>query len=282
MRECGTAGLIIRRNDRNATHELIRVEDIIERFTSNLDPRWTYSASFYLESVRLSVYLPSFEKATFPETFPEDSTAEKMEKLMQVEQRYQKTGLQFLRSGYGFTGQMELATVILQNRGRETQIPVIVPYLTVNQLKILGREDRLYVRCVDFGSGKLGEGIYEGLRLNDRLQIEAEWRLDLDIEYTANRPTVTSQETVRITPESTRLLRVNSNRAYFEFQNQSEGNVLLYSLAGHSRLNDAPFKLSPKQMYHPFNTQGFVPRDDIYAKAESGYCDVTVMEVSYV
>jgi hypothetical protein len=61
----------------------------------------------------------------------------------------------------------------LQNKGRETQYPIVIPYLTVNQLKILSPDDCLGVSIVNYGSGVLGTGDY--------INFEGDFRYSLDL-----------------------------------------------------------------------------------------------------
>jgi hypothetical protein len=115
--------------------------------------------SFYLEAILASVHLPSFEQAPFAKIFPEMSGDEKIAALLEIEEEYPFLGLRFhARKGTGPWS--TISTMRLQNKGRETQYPIVIPYLTVNQLKVLSPDDRLGISIVNYGSGVLGIGDY--------------------------------------------------------------------------------------------------------------------------
>ena len=270
IRECGTFG---RKFDRTSSGVIpvLNVSSIVAEVLTTLDPRWTAGVSFFLESLRLSVYLPSFERAGFPATRTSDNTATKAIKLMEVEANYPKTGFRILRKKDSETSWMSLATVTLQNRGRETQIPLIIPYLTVNQIKILSRNDNLAVELVDFGRGSVTAN-----QPFDFLQIEGEWRADVDIAYRGKRPNEKVQTLEAVSIASRQFFLANSSRAYFEFQNV--GDETLYYGYSPDFLN---FKLEPGQLYHPGNPEGYVPADGVWGVTQSGTTEVSIVEWVY-
>lgn len=128
--------------------------------------------SFYLEALSGAIYLPSYQQAPYPEIFPEMSAAEKIAAMLQIEEDYPFIGLRFhARKGAGAWS--TLATARLQNKGRETTIPFTIPYLTINQLKLLSPDDSLGISIINYGHGVLGTGDY--------INFEGDYRFNLDL-----------------------------------------------------------------------------------------------------
>jgi len=128
--------------------------------------------SFYLEAILASVHLPSLQQAPFAKIFPEMSGDERIAALLEIEEEYPYLGLRFhARKGAGPWS--TISTMRLQNKGRETQYPIVIPYLTVNQLKVLSPDDRLGISIVNYGSGVLG--------LGDYINFEGDFRFSLDL-----------------------------------------------------------------------------------------------------
>jgi len=115
--------------------------------------------SFYLEALSGAIYLPSMQQAPYPEIFPEMNSAEKIAAMLAIEEDYPFLGLRF-HAKKGTGAWATLATARLQNKGRETTIPFTIPYLTINQLKLLSPDDRLGISIINYGSGVLGLGDY--------------------------------------------------------------------------------------------------------------------------
>jgi hypothetical protein len=129
--------------------------------------------SFYLEAILASIDLPSFQQAPFAKIFPEMSADEKIAALMEIEEEYPFLGLRF-HAKKGIGGEWSpISTMRLQNKGRETQYPIVIPYLTVNQLKILSPDDRLGISIINYGHGVLGAGDY--------INFEGDFRFSLDL-----------------------------------------------------------------------------------------------------
>ncbi|EGK89282.1 hypothetical protein D0A34_23625 [Microcoleus vaginatus PCC 9802] len=128
--------------------------------------------SFYLEALSGAIYLPSYQEAPYPDIYPEMSAAEKIAAMLAIEKGYPFVGLSFhARKGTGAWS--TLATARLQNKGRETTIPFTIPYLTINQLKLLSPDDRLGISIINYGHGVLGNGDY--------INLEGDFRFNLDL-----------------------------------------------------------------------------------------------------
>lgn len=229
LREVGTFSTVLDTNSSTNIIQYLDVASAIASVVENLDPRWLFRASFYLESLRLSVSLPSFRAAPYPETYAGDTVADKMVKLLEIEQGYPKVGLKLLRKHSTETDWHDLATVVLQNRGRQSQLPIIVPYLTINQIKLLAKDDLMACQIVNFGNGILGTG--------DRLQLEGEWRCDVDVAFMANRPTAINYYSQTVGQTVIQLAPANPNRARLTLQNQSEGSLYFQFGSNSSAIN---------------------------------------------
>lgn len=139
---------------------------------AELSARYILGKSFYLEALTGAINLPSLQQAPFPELFPEMNSAEKIAALLEIEESYPFVGLRFhARKGTGVWS--ILATARLQNRGRETSYPFVIPYLTINQLKLLSPDDSLGISIINYGHGVLGSGDY--------INIEGDFRFALDL-----------------------------------------------------------------------------------------------------
>ncbi|WP_293343171.1 hypothetical protein [Microcoleus sp. CAWBG58] len=126
--------------------------------------------SFYLEAFSGAIHLPSYKKAPYPDIYPEMTAAEKIAAMLAIEEDYPFVGLRFhARKGTGTWS--DLATARLQNKGRETTIPFTIPYLTINQLKLLSPDDRLGVSIINYGHGVLGAGDYINLEGDFRFNV---------------------------------------------------------------------------------------------------------------
>jgi len=153
---------------------IIELVNCSESFSEYADLASSYylGKSFYLEAIMAAVHLPSLQQAPFAKIFPEMSGDEKIAALLEIEEEYPYIGLRFhARKGTGAWS--TISTMRLQNKGRETQYPVVIPYLTVNQLKVLSPDDRLGISIVNYGSGVLGSGDY--------VNFEGDFRFSLDM-----------------------------------------------------------------------------------------------------
>ena len=151
--------------------EILNCGDCFAEY-ADLASSYHLGKSFYLEALSGAIYLPSYQQAPFAEIFPEMNAAEKIAALLEIEENYPFVGLRFhARKGTGAWS--TLATARLQNKGRETSIPFVIPYLTINQLKLLSPDDRLGISIINYGHGVLGSGDY--------INLEGDFRFTLDL-----------------------------------------------------------------------------------------------------
>ena len=150
--------------------EILNCSEVFSAYSA-LESTYFIEKSFYLETLSGAIYLPSLAQAPFPELYPEMNSAEKIAEMLKVEEKYPFLGLRFhARKGTGAWA--TLATARLQNKGRETTIPFTIPYLTINQLKLLSPDDRLGISIINYGSGVLGIGDYINLEGDFRFEIQ--------------------------------------------------------------------------------------------------------------
>jgi hypothetical protein len=100
------------------------------------------------------------------------NAAERIAALLKIEEDYPFVGLRF-HAKKGTGAWATLATARLKNTGRETTIPFTIPYLTINQIKLLSPDDPLRVSIINYGDGVLGAGDY--------LNLEGDFRFSLDL-----------------------------------------------------------------------------------------------------
>ena len=152
---------------------IIEILNCSEAFAaySALESSYYIEKSFYLEALSGAIHLPSLAKAPFPELYPEMNSAEKISAMLKVEEDYPFIGLRFhARKSTGAWS--TLANTRLQNKGRETTIPFVIPYLTINQIKLLSPDDRLGISIINYGSGVLGAGDYINLEGDFRFEVQ--------------------------------------------------------------------------------------------------------------
>ena len=200
---------------------IIEILNCAEFFAEYADLSNAYylGKSFYLEAFSGAIYLPSLQRAPFPETFPEMNSAEKIAAMLAVEEDYPFLGLRFhARKGTGVWS--TLATARLQNKGRETTIPFTIPYLTINQLKLLSPDDRLGISIINYGHGVLG--------LGDYINLEGDFRYNLDLIAKPSIRTIGSGLPYGIdipTGTPTRFRTANTNRAILYATNTGNADI---------------------------------------------------------
>ena len=139
---------------------------------AELSSRYVLGRSFYLEAITASVDLPSYQRAPYAELFPEMNSAERLAALFEIEEKYPFIGFRFhARKGSGAWN--TIATARFNNKGRETQYPLVVPYLAMNNLKLLSPDDNLGISIINYGHGVLGAGDY--------INLEGDFRFTLDL-----------------------------------------------------------------------------------------------------
>lgn len=140
---------------------------------SDLTARYVLGRSFFLEALTAAIHLPSMEEAPYAALYPEMDAAERIAVLQEIEENYPFVGLRF-HARKGNTGSWNtIATARFNNKGRETSYPLVIPYLTVNNLKLLSPDDNLGISIFNYGHGVLGSGDY--------INLEGDFRFTLDL-----------------------------------------------------------------------------------------------------
>lgn len=248
--------------------EVLRVADVYAEYAS-LSSTYHVGKNFYLEAFSGAVYLPSFEKAPFPEIFVEMNAAEKIAAMLKIEEEFPFIGLKFYckKGASGIWG--ELTTARLQNKGRELTIPFSTPYLSINEIKILGPTDHIGVQIINYGSGVLGPGDY--------ININGDFRFHLDLvakPAQAIGPAIPYGTSIGSSP--IRFRTANSNRAILYAVNT--GNVPVWVAGNNSVAIGSGIFLAP-------NGNGSLTEHtltgEFWAIAEGGNSLITGIEASY-
>lgn len=238
---------------------------------SDLSASYHLGKSFYLEALSAAIYLPSYQAAPYPDLYPEMSSAEKIAAMMKIEEDYPFVGLRFhARKSAGAWS--PLATARLQNKGRETTIPFTIPYLTINQLKLLSASDRLGVSIINYGHGVLGSGDY--------INFEGDYRYNLDLIAKPVVRTLGAGLPYGLdipTGSPLRFRTANANRAILYATNT--GNTPIW-IAGNSSVTVGT------GIYLAANGGGNLTEQtltgELWAIAESGPSRISGLEASYV
>jgi hypothetical protein len=226
---------------------------------------------FYLEAILAAVDLPSLQQAPFAKIFPEMSGDEKIAALLEIEEEYPFLGLRF-HAKKGSAAWSTISTMRLQNKGRETTYPVVIPYLTVNQLKVLSPDDRLGVSIMNYGHGVLGAGDY--------INLEGDFRFTVDLIAKPQIKTIGAGLPYGVDIGSvapTKFRTANPNRAILYATNTGKVPV---SIAGNSSVAvGSGIYLAPNG---GGNLTEEILTSDFWAIAEGGSSRLCGVEASYV
>lgn len=250
--------------------EILNCADSFSEYNA-LSTSYYLGKSFYLEALSGAIYLPSYQQAPFPEIFPEMNAAEKIAAMLAIEEEYPFVGLRFhARKGTGAWS--VLATARLQNKGRETTIPFTIPYLTINQLKLLSPDDRLGISIINYGHGVLGAGDY--------INLEGDFRYSLDLIAKPQIKAIGAGLPYGIdipTGAPTRFRTANANRAILYATNT--GNVPIWIAGNSSVAIGTGIYLAPNG---GGNLTEQTLTGELWAIAEGGTSRIAGVEASYV
>jgi len=155
---------------------IIQILSVADSFAeySELSAGYILGKSFYLEAITGAIHLPSYQQAPYAKLFPEMDAAERMAVLFKIEEDYPFVGVRF-HARKGNSGPWNtISTARFNNKGgRETSYPLVIPYLTVNQLKLLSPDDNLGISIFNYGHGVLGAGDY--------INLEGDFNFTLDL-----------------------------------------------------------------------------------------------------
>ncbi|MEG4275161.1 MULTISPECIES: hypothetical protein [unclassified Microcoleus] len=253
--------------------EIIEILNCADSFAEYdvLSNSYYLGKSFYLEAFSGAIYLPSYQQAPFPEIFPEMNAAEKIAAMLVVEEDYPFVGLRFhARKGTGAWS--TLATARLQNKGRETTIPFVIPYLTINQLKLLSPDDSLGISIINYGHGVLGSGDY--------INLEGDFRYSLDLIAKPQIRTIGAALPYGVdvpTGSPMRFRTANANRAILYATNT--GNMPIWIAGNSSVAVGTGIYLAPNG---GGNLTEQTLTGELWAIADGGIGRIAGVEASYV
>jgi hypothetical protein len=252
---------------------IIEILNCAEHFAEydSLSTSYFLGKGFYLEALSGAVYLPFYQEAPFPDIYPEMSAAEKIAAMLVIEKDYPFVGLR-LHARKGSSGAWStLSNVRLQNKGRETTIPLVIPYLTVNNLKLLSPDDRLGISIFNYGHGVLG--------LGDYINLEGDFRLNIDLIAKPIRAIGQAMPYgIEIpTGSPTRFRTANTNRAILYATNTGSADIWI---AGNSSVAVG------SGIYLAANGGGNLTEQtitgELWAIAQGGNSRISGIEASYV
>jgi hypothetical protein len=227
--------------------------------------------SFYLETLSGTIYLPSYQQAPFAALYPEMNAAERIAAALEIEENYPFVGLRF-HAKKGSGAWSPLATARLQNKGRETTIPFVIPYLTINNLKLLSPDDRLGISIINYGHGVLGAGDY--------INFEGDFRFTFDLIEKPQIRTIGAGLPYGVdigTAAPTRFRFANPNRAILYATNT--GNVPIWIAGNTSVAIGSGIYLAPNG---GGNLTEQTLTGELWAIAEGSTSRICGVEASYV
>jgi len=250
---------------------LLNVADCFAEY-SDLSARYICGYSFFLETITAAVHLPSYQAAPYAKLLPEMDTAERIAELMEIENNYPFVGVRLhARKGTGAWG--NLGTARFQNKNdRESIYPLVIPYLTLNNVKLFSPDDTLGISIVNYTHGVLGVGDY--------INLEGDFRFTIDL---IEKPQIRALGAglpygVDISSEApTKFRTANQNRAILYATNI--GNVALW-IAGD------PSVAVGRGIYLAPGGNGSLAEEvltgELWAIAEGGFSRISGIEASYV
>ena len=251
--------------------EILNCADAFGEYAS-LASSYHLGKSFYLEALSGAIYLPSYQEAPYAKLYPEMDAAEKIAALLEIENNYPFLGLRF--HAKKATGNWSaIATLRMQNKGgREFVLPFVIPYLTINQLKLLSPDDRLGVSIINYGHGVLGAGDY--------INFEGDFRFTLDLIEKPQIRAIGAGIPYGVdigTAAPTRFRVANSSRAILYATNT--GNVPIWIAGTDSVVVGSGLYLGPNG---GGNLTEEILTGELWAIAEGGTSRVSGIEASYV
>lgn len=238
---------------------------------SDLSARYILGKSFFLEAITAAVHLPSMQQAPYAALLPEMNAAERIAALLEIEEDYPFVGLRFhARKGTGAWN--TIATARFHNKGRETSYPLVIPYLTVNNVKVLSPDDSLGISIINYGFGVLGAGDY--------LNLEGDFRFTLDLIEKPQIRAIGAGLPYGVdigTGSPTRFRLANANRAILYATNT--GNTPIWVAGNNSVAIGSGIFLAP-------NGGGNLTEEtltgELWAIAEGASSRICGLEASYV
>ena len=239
---------------------------------AELSSQYILGRSFYLEAITAAIHLPSYQQAPYAELLPEMNAAQRMAVLNEIEENYPYVGFR-IHARKGDSGPWNtISTARFNNKGRETAYPLVIPYLTINSLKLLSPNDNLGVSIINYGHGVLGSGDY--------INLEGDFRFTLDLIEKPQIKAIGAGLPYGIdingaTP--TKFRTANANRAILYATNT--GNVPVWIAGNSSVAIGSGIYLAPNG---GGNLTEQTLTGELWAIAEDGNSRICGVEASYV
>ena len=211
--------------------------------------------NFQIESLVVIHDLPSLNKISPPEIFPEDSDALKLRKRLGVEDNAQKIGLLFSISDTVGGVWRDLYLLKLVNFGTAIAQEVL-PSIGAYDTKRLSPGASFGIQLVDLGHGLLSDG--------DRITIEISWAYQLDgflrNPYRSQQVAIEGQfvpgpysepQRVAVEAASTQLVAAGVDNKYLNLYNDGPDAVLL-RVGGNASLSSYNMVIPPGANYWDF------------------------------
>lgn len=249
--------------------ELLNPIALLESKINIIKHFYYYDVSFKIEGFRLLISIESLNPAPFPNIFPEDSTAQRNQKMLETE--YHNPNIIFRMFKQQSGKDYELGDIYCQNRQIQYNKSLMRPYLTDGNIpvKLWGYNNILKAKLIDSGSGLL-KGI-------DYLETEIDYSYIVYGLDKINVNVVPNDYAVNIKTGTPQLLiNANNKRVKLYFKNEGEGNIS-YAFGNPEKcvIGQSP-ELKPMQA---FNDEGQYPfQQSIYAIAHSEPCLISVIE----
>jgi hypothetical protein len=253
---------------------IIEILNVSEAFSeyANLANSYYIGKQFYLEALTAAIHLPSYQPAPYAALYPEMDAAEKIAVLQDIEENYPFVGVRFHARKGNTESWNTIATARFNNKGRETSYPLVIPYLTVNNLKLLSPEDNLGISVINYGHGVLGSGDY--------INLEGDFRFCLDLiekpQIRAIGPGLPYGVDIG-SGSPTRFRPANINRAILYGTNT--GNVPVWIAGNNSVAIGSGIYLAPNG---GGNITDQTLTGELWAIAEGGTSRLCGVEASYV
>lgn len=127
-----------------------------------------------LETLEATINLQnSLLPSPVPDTSPLDSFAQRQGKITEIENHNQRIRLDLLLDTNDGNGLLKKSGVFLLNYQCEYYQPLLRPYLTLNNVRLMNSTDKLGYTLTDVGFGKVKGGDY--------IYIEGSWSLEVYI-----------------------------------------------------------------------------------------------------
>lgn len=186
------------------------------------------SLAVYLESFMCNAFLPDIAQTPFPDIKVTESQQARLTKVIAQESQYNHLLIPIEFQKAGSTDWIQVARPTVMNRGRETQLPLLIPYLVQGNVpKLLEPGDKVAINPYLATATTLTNNSY--------LSLHGEYRIEINLIPTFSRNYTSTQVSTPYT------LAANANREYLLVQNLGDDNII-FSFDG---LGTATFNLTP-------------------------------------